>query len=213
MSFNYQNPLTGNINQFAYSVNPTDTNGNTFSVLNIGGYMEVWLLSDLNFSTHGATGNINYSGNTIPISLYIRPTGALTDRLTLNNDGISSGRRRIGMLVYVNETQTVYQFQIDNYETLFNNALTDGCITSTSTSYTVSDRVGGVEKASGHALFSAWSGSTIEGVSGITRSNANWRIFQTGNSNTSGTSGTSGSSGLNGSSGTDGSSNIRNKWY
>ena len=177
MSFNYQNPLVGIIENQYIGVSRDSTVGNTFSVLNVGGYMEVWNLNDLEYSTFGGTGNIANSGNTIPVTFYKRPVPVISDRITLNSDGISSGRRRIGMMVYVHETDTTYQYQIDNYDTLWGNATTDGCITSASTSYTILNRVGGIEIASGQALIAAWTGSTIEGVGGVTRPNARWRIF------------------------------------
>jgi hypothetical protein len=38
--------------------------------------------------------------------------------LTLNSDNISSGRRKLGMLVYVYETNKIYQFRINFSKTL-----------------------------------------------------------------------------------------------
>ncbi len=146
MSFNYQNPLAGVIENQYIGVSRDSTAGNTFSVLNVGGYMEVWTLNNLNYSTFGATGTISNSGNTIPIAFYKRPAPTITDRVTLNSDGISSGRRRIGMMVYVHENDTTYQYQIDDYDTLWSAASADGCISSASTSYTISNRISGVEK-------------------------------------------------------------------
>lgn len=177
MSFNYKNPLAGIIENQYIGVSRESTEGNTFSVLNVGGYMEVWTLGNLNYSTFGTTGNITNSGNTIPVAFYKRPNPAISDRITLNSDGTSSGRRRIGMLVYVQENDTTYQYRIDNYNTLWDNAVTDGCVTTGSTTYTISNRVGGVEKSGGQALISAWTGSTIEGVNGVTREDARWKIF------------------------------------
>lgn len=177
MALTYKNPISSVEVSAPSGVGLTSTYGSTFSTSLVGGYQEVWRLTDLDFSTFGATGNISNSGNTIPVTFYKSPVSTITNRITLNSDGISSGRRKLGMLVYVHENQTTYQFQIDNYETLWDNAVTDNCITSTDISYTVSNRVGGVEKASGAALISAWTGSTIENVSGTTRENAKWRIF------------------------------------
>jgi len=139
--------------------------------------MEVYTLNDLGYDTYGATGNIQNSGNTIPIQFYKRPVSVITDRVTLWSDAISSGRRRLGMLVYVHETETTYQYVIPNYDTLWDNAVADGCISTGATSFTVSNRVGGVETASGQALIEAWTGSTIEGQNGVTRNNARWRVF------------------------------------
>lgn len=98
--------------------------GTNFSVLSTGGYMEVYSLDDLDFIVlTGSTGLIEYSANTIPIQ-FNKGTGSpfSYDVITLNSDNISSGRRKIGMLVYVIEEKQVYQYRIDNYDTLWNAA-------------------------------------------------------------------------------------------
>jgi len=46
MSVSYKNPISGIIVSSPTSVNPTDTFGTNFSILGVGGYMEVWNLSD-----------------------------------------------------------------------------------------------------------------------------------------------------------------------
>ena len=122
MSFPYKNPISAVQLSGPDSVLLTDTFGTNFSVSSVGGYMEVWTISDLNFQTFGATGTIQNSGNTIPVNFFKRPVSNISDRIELNSDAISSGRRRIGMLVYVHETDTTYQYQIVNYETLWDNA-------------------------------------------------------------------------------------------
>ena len=177
MSFNYQNPLVGSTTTGPNSPTSLDRDyGTNFSVYNIGGYMEVQSLSDLEYTYEG-TGNIYNSGNTIPIKFNKSPN-VLTDKVFLWNDGISSGRRRLGMLVFVQENQTTYQFTIDNYETLYNNADSAGCVVyDGSTYYEVRNKVGITANAAGQALMDAWTGSTIEGVSGVTRENATWRVF------------------------------------
>ena len=142
MSIPYKNPTSGIVVAAASSVLRTDTFGTTFSVTNVGGYMEVWSLSDLNFSTFGGTGNIQNSGNTIPVTFYKRPTASISDRITLNSDAISSGRRRIGMLVYVHENEQTYQYNISGYTTLWDNAVADNCITTADTSFTVYNKIG-----------------------------------------------------------------------
>lgn len=98
--------------------------GTNFSVLSTGGYMEVYSIEDLDFIVlTGSTGLIEYSANTIPIQ-FNKGTGSpfSYDVITLNSDNISSGRRKIGMLVYVIEEKQVYQYRIDNYDTLWNAA-------------------------------------------------------------------------------------------
>ena len=70
MSFPYKNPISGVVLSAPNSVSLTDTFGTNFSVLQVGGYMEVWNLNDLNYSTFGATGVISNSANTIPVVFY-----------------------------------------------------------------------------------------------------------------------------------------------
>ena len=117
MSFPYKNPLSSVQLTGPESISRTSVFGAGFSVSNVGGYMEVYNLSDLNYSTYGNTGLIALSANTIPINYTV---GGLANTLTLNSDNISSGRRRLGMLVYVQETNKVYQHTIPNYTDLWN---------------------------------------------------------------------------------------------
>jgi hypothetical protein len=178
MSFPYKNPLSGVQLSGPNSVPVGKPYGSNFSVLQTGGYMEVYNLSDLNWTTNNATGAIEYSGNTIPIQFSKRAIGALPDTLTLNSDNISSGRRRLGMLVYVINDQQTYQYNIPNYDTLWTSitGLTGtSAITQTAYATTVNTR-----SAAGTAFINSWTGSTVEGVSGVTASNANWRIYRGG---------------------------------
>ena len=134
--------------------------------------MEVYTLSDLNWSTYGSSGNIQNSGNTIPIQFTV---GGAANTLTLNSDNISSGRRRLGMQVFVKETDTVYQYTIPNYDTLWSSltGLTGlSGINQTDYTTTVNTR-----SQAGKDFVYDWTGSTIEGVSGVTREDARWRIF------------------------------------
>jgi hypothetical protein len=124
MSFPYKNPLSSSQLSGPNSVVRTSTFGTNFSVLQTGGYMEVYNLHDLNLTLTAATypSNIQLSANTIPIN-FTKGTGSAfsPDLLILNSDNISSGRRRLGMQVYVQETDTVYQYTIPNYDVLWNN--------------------------------------------------------------------------------------------
>jgi hypothetical protein len=177
MSFEYKNPTSGTLLTGPNSVLRDSDTGTNFSVDSIGGYMEVWSLSDLNWQIPEQTkidgGYVLYSGNSIPISFNYGGDGPapIISQLDLNNDGISSGRRRLGMLVFVQETQKTYQYTIPNYESLWNVALADGDIFEFSTGYQVLNT-----EAGGQAFQNVWTGSTIEGVSGVTRENARWRI-------------------------------------
>ena len=176
MSFIYKNPLSTDIVNGTLSVIRTDTKGTTFSSGLVGGYTEVWALSDLKFTIIG-TGNIRQEANRIPVEYYQRPAPFQSNQLTLNNDLISSGRRRLCQLVYVQETDTVYQYVINDYETLYDDAFTDVAISTGDTTSTVSSGSQFAPNAGGTNFINAWLDSSIEGVSGVTRANARWKIF------------------------------------
>ena len=186
MSFLYKNPISSIQVNGTQSVPRNNTYGTTFSVNNTGGYMEVYSLSDLYYTIpSGTTGSIEYSGNTIPIE-FTKGTGAVwsPDVLTLASDNISSGRRRLGMLVYVYEQDQVYQYYINNYETLFNAATAStGCVRISDFGTTINNKT-----AAGQSFINAWTGNTIEDVSGATHTTAVWRKFSSGTSS-GGTSG------------------------
>jgi hypothetical protein len=178
MSFPYKNPISSAQLSGPQSVLRTSTFGTNFSVLSTGGYMEVYELKDLQLILTADTypSTIQLSANTIPINFF-RGTGSAfsPNIINLNSDGISSGRRRLGMQVFVQETDTVYQYSIPNYETLWNNlsGLTgNSAVTTTDYATTINGR-----SQYGRDFISAWTGSTIEGVNGVTRENARWKIF------------------------------------
>jgi hypothetical protein len=183
-NLNYKNPLSPLISTGSQSLLRSSTFGTTFSVLNTGGFMEVYTLNDLIYTIPPSfVGDVEFSGNTIPIQFYKSNGGAFSfDTLTLNSDNISSGRRRLGMLAYVYETNQIYQYSIDNYDTLWSNARSSTGIGG----YTVviSDFGTTVKNNSpaGQSFIDAWTGSTIEGVNGVTRPNARWRVLSTGGS-------------------------------
>jgi hypothetical protein len=178
MSFPYKNPISSIQLNGTQSVPRNNTYGTTFSVNNTGGYMEVFSLSDLYYTIpSGTTGSIEYSGNTIPIE-FTKGTGAVwsPDVITLASDNISSGRRRLGMLAYVYEVDQVYQYYIDNYETLFNAATAStGCAQVSDFGTTINNKT-----AAGQSFINSWTANTIEDVSGATYSTAAWRKFSTG---------------------------------
>ena len=170
MSFIYKNPNIGNTLSVPNVVTRTSVIGTNYSVLETGGYREVWSLKDLSYKTFGGSGTIENSGNTIPINYSKSNLGFIPSKVTIDEDGISSGRRRLGMQVYVHETNLVYQYVIDNYEQLFNDA--SGSTQELANKYVVSDNT-----TVGLNLVNAWLDSSIEGVSGTSRTNARWRIF------------------------------------
>ena len=171
MSFVYKNPISATLLTGTNSVGREKVFGTNFSVLQTGGYMEVYTLDDLAFTIpSGDTGLIEFTGNTIPVNYSKRTLPFLPDTLTLNSDNISSGRRRLGMLVYVHETERTYQYTIPNYETLWNAASGSTTETTYGTNVTTSTP-GGVD------FINAWLDDSVEGVSGVTRDNARWRVF------------------------------------
>ena len=181
MSGLYKNPITPLTVIGPNSVLRSDTFGTNYSVLGIGGYMEVYNISDLFFTIPtGTTGPIEFSGNSIPIRLQ-KGSGSIfsPDILTLGSDNISSGRRRLGMLAYVYETDEVYQFQIQNYQTLWDNAT--GATGVGGATVTISDFGTTVKgnSAAGVAFISAWTGNTVEGYNGGDDTSS-WKKFTTG---------------------------------
>ena len=173
MSFNYQNPLSSTQLDGSNSVSRTSVFGTNFSVLQTGGYMEIYHLSGLTFTIpNGSTGLIEYSGNTIPIQFNVSNNVNIPNVLTLNSDNISSGRQRLGMLVYVYENNTTYQLKIRNYDELFASAVTTNDIVQTQfgTAVTYSGQ-GGV------SLINAWTANTIDGVGGYTKDDAKWVVY------------------------------------
>jgi hypothetical protein len=75
--------------------------------------MEVYSHQDLNYTIPpGTEGQVLYSGNTIPIAFNYNAPFSIPNVVTLNSDEISSGRRRVGMMVYVISADTTYQYII-----------------------------------------------------------------------------------------------------
>jgi len=179
MSVPYKNPISSVQVSTPQSVSRTSVFGTNFSALNVGGYMEVYNLSDLSLTLTASTypSLIQLSANTIPIRFTKGNNTFLSpDYLTLNSDNISSGRRRLGMLVYVHETDLVYQYVIPNYDTLWNNL--SGLTGFSSVTYSDYTTVINTRSSAGQTFINSWTASTIEGVSGYTNTNANWRVFK-----------------------------------
>lgn len=188
MSFPYSNPISPNQLTGQQSLERTKTNGISYSILSTGGYMEVFSLEQLYYTIPPLTfGPIEYSGNSIPIT-FSKGSGTTFsfDTITLQPDNISSGRRKLGMLVYVYEENQIYQFLIDNYETLWDAA-------TGSTGTTIISDFGTTMKANSNeniAFMSGWTANTISGVSGETNSTAVWKIYTSPVSFTGNTSAT-----------------------
>ncbi len=177
-SLNYKNPLSPLRVFGTQSVSPEQFIGTHFSTEGVGGYMEVYNVSDLYYTVPPSTyGTIQYSGNTIPINFYKGSgTSFSYDTLTLNSDNLSSGRKKLGMLVYVYETDEIYQFHINNYDSLWSAATAStGTIVITDFGTTVRGST-----PEGIAFISGWTGNTVEGISGATSSTAVWKKLTTG---------------------------------
>lgn len=137
------------------------------TTLGVGGYMEVYTLDDLRFNPSPpgfGSGTVEWSGNTIPVYYSVSSNGNEPASLQLNTDNISSGRRRLGMLVYVYETDTVYQFYIPNYDTYWDNAVSAGHVDMFENSTVVRGEIG-----PGNFFVDAWLDNSIEGVDGVER--------------------------------------------
>jgi len=177
MPLSYKNPSNPNQVYGPSSVPREVTYGTNFSVYEIGGFMQVYSLQDLIYTVPvGQTGLIEFTGNTIPIRFIKGENNTFNpDVLFLNSDNISSGRRKLGMLAFVQENQTTYQYAIDDYDNLWDQLLAlSGASAITQTDYTTA-----VNSLSpiGRQFIDLWTGSTIEDVSGVTRANARWRKF------------------------------------
>lgn len=179
MSFNYKNPITPLYSLGNISVKRQNVFGTNFSVLSTGGFMEVYDIDDLYFTIPPSTvGLVEFTGNTIPIQLNISNGSPFSfNVLTLNSDNISSGRRRLGMLAYVISQDQVYQFQIPNFNSLWNSVT--GASGPGGNTVIFSDFGTTIKSNSpeGISFISAWTANTIEGISGETASTANWKKF------------------------------------
>ena len=183
MPFNYKNPITPEQLKGAQSVSRSSTQGTNFSILGIGGYVEVYNLTDLIYTIpSGTTGPIQFSGNSLPIT-FTKGTGSSfsPDVLTLNSDNISSGRRRLGMLAYVKELDQVYQFDISNFETLWNAATGATGVGGSTVVFSDFGTTIQNNSAAGQNFINAWTGTSIEGYLGVTRSTSNWKKFWANN--------------------------------
>jgi hypothetical protein len=179
MSFPYLNPISPLRVFGPESVSREKSYGTNFSTLSVGGYMEVFSLDQLRYTIPPLTyGQVNYSGNSIPITYSIGSGSTFSyNTLILNPDNISSGRKKIGMLVYVKDENQIYQFNINNYDTLWNAATG---ATGVGGSTVVISSFGSTVKANtpeGIAFISGWTANTIDGVSGYTYETAVWKKY------------------------------------
>lgn len=143
MSFQYKNPVSSILVPGTSSVLRDQDFGTIFSVNIVGGYQEVYNLSDLDWTIPNDIlingGPVLYSGNSIPISFIYNVPFSFANTLSLNNDGISSGRRRLGMQVHVQETDTVYQYTMTAFTALWDAAELVGSLVDLGGGYEVYD--------------------------------------------------------------------------
>lgn len=174
-TFPYKLPISLNTIQYPITPSSGNSSGTHYSIYGIGGYVEVQNLSEL-----------SYTSSTIPVNVLIDSSGNTTG-LILNGDNISSGRRRLGMLAYVYETDTIYQFYIPNYDTAFNTATGTSAYQKRYTTFGTYETYVFPSSAT-TLLISGWTGDTIEGVSGATSATASWRKLSfSGGSSSGGT--------------------------
>lgn len=183
MSFPYINPISPIQLIGTQSVSRDKTYGTNYSTLSVGGYMEVYSLEQLSYFIPPLTyGPINYSANTIPINFSVGSGSTFSyNTLVLNSDNISSGRKKLGMLVYVKNENQVYQFNINNYDSLWNAATG---ATGVGGSTVIISSFGTTVKANtpeGIAFISGWTANTIDGVSGYTYETAVWKKYYANN--------------------------------
>ena len=172
-NFEYKNPISSNQVSTQVSIARNSVFGVSYSVLNTGGYVEVYNLDDLVWAYTGGTGLVEGSIISIQFNKGTNKTFA-PDILTLGSDNISSGRRRLGMLAYVQETGLIYQFSIPNYDTLWNAATGQtgvSGVTFTDYASLVNNR-----SQAGQNFINAWTASTIDGYN-ASYNDATWKVL------------------------------------
>ena len=166
--FKIQAPITPDVQPFQQIF------GTHFSTYGIGGYSEVLTLSELSiFSSY--TLNIDFTtSNNEPV-------------LYLYSDNVSSGKRKLGQLVYVYETDTIYQFFISDYVNKFTatTASTIGTRRAASVTSEGTTIYGITPEA--NTFLSGWTANTIDGISGETYTSAVWRKLSFSGSSSGGT--------------------------
>ena len=193
MSFEDRHHSTAKIVTDSFSIDHDNAvAGVTTGTSLTGGFHEYYSLSNITYNPNDPSptpvpGLLINLENLIPVSFIPASTtttsskkgGSVTittpDSLELNSDLMSSGRLKLGMVVYVIEKQQAYQFIINDYKTLYNAAASN--ITKSVTSATVT---GGSTESD--ALIDAWTIHKVEGEDDgnggtWTRDQANWRKY------------------------------------
>ena len=193
MSFSDHIHLTAK--QVADSFSMSSQTGVTSGTSLIGGLQEYYHLNNITYSTTSGVIGVPLDDPLNFIPLIYTPGGTAEvprgcDRgeaepcfetittpalLELNRDLMSSGRLKLGMVVYVIEKNQSYQFMIDDYETLYNAAAGDISVSQ------YNAQVSGDNPPS-QALINAWVNHKVEGEpngnGGVwTRDEANWKKY------------------------------------
>lgn len=192
MSFEDRHHSTAKIVTDSFSIDhESAVAGVTTGTSLTGGFHEYYSLSNITYNPNDPSptpvpGLLINLENLIPVSFTPGSTTTTTgkggditttspDSLELNSDLMSSGRLKLGMVVYVIEKQQAYQFIINDYKTLYNAATSN--ITKSVTSATVT---GGSTESD--ALIDAWTIHKVEGEDdgnggAWTRNQANWKKY------------------------------------
>jgi hypothetical protein len=85
------------------------------------------------------------------------------------------------MLAYVKEVDQVYQFDISNFETLWNAATGATGIGGNTVVFSDFGTTVSNNSVAGQNFINAWTGTSIEGYLGVTRSTSNWKKFWSNN--------------------------------
>ena len=193
MSFEDRHHSTAKIVTDSFSIDHANAvAGVTTGTSLTGGFQEYYSLSNITYNPNDPSptpvpGLLINLENLIPVAFVPASTTTTTTKkggtvtvttpasLELNSDLMSSGRLKLGMVVYVIEKQQAYQFIIDDYKDLYNDAVSN--ITKSETSATV---LAGSTQSD--ALIDAWTIHKVEGEddgnSGTwTRDQANWKKY------------------------------------
>lgn len=159
-------PITRNVINDAISLEQGTEGGTHYSSYGIGGLIEVMSLTDL-----------SNDSRFVGISYNLFPNLSSIRELYLNTENTSCGKRKIGMLVYVLENDTTYQFQFPNYLSSFTAATASTVGTARVVVFEDYQTVIYNLNAEAAVLVNGWSNDSIEGISGATSITAGWKIY------------------------------------
>lgn len=178
MSITFKQPFGSSILGVGRSITRDATYGVVFSGSISGGYQEVYSVSDLQYDPDNTENAIPIQ-YTAAVSNPTMPWLNQPAKITLNNDSISSGRRRLGMVVHVLSTGTTYQYLPNNYDTLYDTHIGSATVSTTTILFT---------GTSSQDFIDLWIDNSVEGElidpdgsedgPRYTRAQASWKIFK-----------------------------------